>query len=180
MRSDKVIGKTIIQAIVECIFQNIFENLYESNGLIWILKFMMFVLVVRIGFQVSGSLPVVLFVLWLLFIGIGGDKNEARENFARVGTRASASTSQSSGFLGGHSLVGNGIDPVQFNASSVAGRKNLRLRNRGACSSTNRRLSQHPLSLLQENAGRSSCPARPECQHVVWQESGTAYDSRAV
>ena len=67
MRRDKVIGKTIIQAIVECIFQNIFESLYESNGLIWIFKFMMFVLVVRIGVQVSGCLLVLILILWMLF-----------------------------------------------------------------------------------------------------------------
>ena len=67
MRRDKVIGKTIIQAIVECIFQNILESLYESNGLIWIFKFMMFVLVVRIGIQVSGCLLVLIFILWMLF-----------------------------------------------------------------------------------------------------------------
>ena len=67
MRSDKVIGKTIIQAIVECIFQNIFESLYESNGLIWLFKFMMFVLVVRIGIQVSGCLSVLILILWMLF-----------------------------------------------------------------------------------------------------------------
>ena len=58
MRRDKDIGKTIIQAIVDCIFQNIFESLYESNVLMWILKFMMFVLVVRIGVQVVGCLPI--------------------------------------------------------------------------------------------------------------------------
>ncbi len=67
MRRDKVIGKTIIQAIVDCIFQNIFESLFDSVGLMWILKFMMFVLVVRIGFQVSGCLLVLILILWMLF-----------------------------------------------------------------------------------------------------------------
>ena len=67
MRRDKVIGKTIIQAMVDCVFQNIFESLFESIVLMWIFKFMMFVLVVRIGIQVSGCLSVLILILWLLF-----------------------------------------------------------------------------------------------------------------
>lgn len=67
MRRDKVIGKTIIQAIVDCVVQNIFESLFDSVGLMCIFKFMMFVLVVRIGVQVVGCLPIFILILWLLF-----------------------------------------------------------------------------------------------------------------
>ena len=64
---EKDIGKTIIQAIVDCIIQNIFESLLENVGLMGVFKLVIFLLVMRIGFQVTGCLPVFILILWLLF-----------------------------------------------------------------------------------------------------------------
>ena len=63
----KIIGKTLFQAFIDCVVQNIFECLFETVDLMWVFKFVMLVLVIRIVFHVAGCLPVVFFVLWLLF-----------------------------------------------------------------------------------------------------------------
>jgi len=64
----KSIGKTLFRVLIDCVVQNIFEFLFMAVNLIWLFKFMMFATVIRIGFQVTGCLPVILFILWLLFI----------------------------------------------------------------------------------------------------------------
>ena len=64
---EKDIGKTLIQAIVDCIFQNILESLLENVGLMGVFKLVMFLLVIRIGVQSLGCLPVFILILWLLF-----------------------------------------------------------------------------------------------------------------
>ena len=63
----KTIGKTLLQAFIDCVLQNIFECLFETVDLMWVFKFVMLILVIRIGVHVAGCLPVVSFVLWLLF-----------------------------------------------------------------------------------------------------------------
>ena len=67
-RREKVIGKTLFRVLVDCVVQNIFEFLFAAVDLMWLFKFVMLALVIRIGIQVAGCLPVVLFILWLLFI----------------------------------------------------------------------------------------------------------------
>ena len=64
----KTIDKTLLRAFIDCVLQDIFDWLFDNVDLIWVFKFVMLVLVIRIVFQVAGCLPVVLFVLWLLFI----------------------------------------------------------------------------------------------------------------
>ena len=64
----KSIGKTLFRVLIDCVVQKIFEVLFVTVDLMWLFKFVMFLLVIRIGFQVAGCLPVILFVLWLLFI----------------------------------------------------------------------------------------------------------------
>ena len=64
----KSIGKTLFRVLVDCVVQKIFECLFASVDLMWLFKFVMFAIVIRAGSQVAGCLPVVLFVLWLLFI----------------------------------------------------------------------------------------------------------------
>ncbi len=63
----KSIGKTLLRVLIDCVVQNILEVLFATVDLMWLFKFMMFLLVIRIGFHVAGCLLVVLFVLWLLF-----------------------------------------------------------------------------------------------------------------
>ena len=58
----KSIGKTLLQTFID------FEVLFATVDLMWVFKFVMLVLVIRIGIHVAGCLPVVLFILWLLFI----------------------------------------------------------------------------------------------------------------
>ena len=62
-RRVKSIGKTLFRVLIDCVVQNIFESLFDSIVLMWIFKFMMFVLVVRIGVQVSGCLSVLILIL---------------------------------------------------------------------------------------------------------------------
>ena len=64
----KSIGKTLFRVLIDCVVQKIFDWLFASVDLMWLFKFVMFLLVIRIGFQVTGCLPVVLIILWLLFI----------------------------------------------------------------------------------------------------------------
>jgi|GEM_PF-3936468 len=66
-RRVKSIGKTLFRVLIDCVVQNIFESLFDSVGLMCIFKFMMFMLVVRIGVQVVGCLPIFILILWLLF-----------------------------------------------------------------------------------------------------------------
>ena len=66
-RRVKSIGKTLFRVLIDCVVQNIFESLFDSIVLMWIFKFMMFVLVVRIGVQVSGCFSVLILILWMLF-----------------------------------------------------------------------------------------------------------------
>lgn len=63
----KSIGKTLLQAFIDCVVQNMFEVLFATVDLMWVFKFVMLLLVIRIGVHVAGCLLVVLFVLWLLF-----------------------------------------------------------------------------------------------------------------
>ena len=53
----KNIGKTLFRVLIYCVVQNIFEVLFATVDLIWLFKFVMFLLVIKIVFQVAGGLP---------------------------------------------------------------------------------------------------------------------------
>ena len=42
----KSIGKTLLRVLIDCVIQNIFEVMFATVGLMWLFKFLMFLLVI--------------------------------------------------------------------------------------------------------------------------------------
>ena len=59
--------KTLFRVLIDYIEQNIFDWLFATVDLMWLLKFLTFVLIVRISLHFAGCLSVVIVILLWLF-----------------------------------------------------------------------------------------------------------------
>ena len=59
-------GKVLVRALVDFVMKSILEWIATAVDLWWILKILIFIVIIRCCYQLVGSLLVVFFIVWLI------------------------------------------------------------------------------------------------------------------